>query len=136
MHILLVILHIVGAGVLVGVVVFSLIISRKALSPELQKIAVMMRNLGTAGAAWQLVTGLVLYFEEPEEFRESAIFWVKIGLFVLDGLVAVLIIDRKIKSASQQGQPASIPGLPLWALVNLVILLSIIVLGVLLVEAH
>lgn len=137
MHLVVLILHVLGAGVLIGIVVFSVILNIQGiLTPERMKIFQTIRNTGIYASAVQLITGIVLYFQEPEEFKESVFFWVKIGLFVLDGIIAVLVIDRKVKNAlaSQTGKPKPISNMTIWTMVNLVILFAIVTLGVLLVE--
>src|SRR3990172_11063797 len=121
MHALFLILHIVGAGVIIGVVVFSVLLNiKEGVSQERLKIFQMVRLTGTIAAGWLLATGLVLYFQEADELKGNILFWIKIGLFVLDGLIAVLLIDRKIKQ-----QP--IPNLTVWAIINAVIILAIVV---------
>ena len=137
MHLLFLILHVLGAGVLIGVVVFSVSLNiQKSVTPERIKMFLKIRNTGTYAAALMLVTGLVLYFQEPEEFNESVLFWVKIGLFVVDGIIAVLIIDRKAKNAiaTNAGKPAPISNMTIWVLANLVIIFTIVTLGVMIVE--
>ncbi len=137
MHLLFLILHILGAGVLIGVVVFSVLLNiQGALTSERLKIFQTIRNTGTYAAVVMVITGLVLYFQEPEEFKDNILFWVKIGLFVLDGIIAVLIIDRKVKNAiaDQTGKSKSTSNMTIWVLVNLVIIFTIVALGVLIVE--
>lgn len=133
MHTILIALHIIGSGIMLGVVFTSLIIVfKKTLSQESIGILKRIRLFGTIGAVWQVITGLILFFQEKGEFIESTIFWVKMGLFVLDGVFAVLIIGSKIKKAEAQakGQTLDVSGVPLWAMVSLVIILTIIILGV------
>ena len=126
MHLSFLILHLIGAGVIIGVVVFSVLLNIKdGVSQERLKIFRMVRLTGTVAAGWLLATGLVLYFQEADELKGNILFWIKMGLFILDGLIAVLLIDRKIKQ-----QP--IPNLTVWAIINAVIILAIVVLGKLL----
>ena len=123
MHALFLILHIVGAGVIIGVVVFSVLLNiKEGVSQERLKIFQMMRLTGTIAAGWLLATGLVLYFQEAEELKGNILFWIKMGLFVLDGIIAVLIIDQKIKKAP-------VPNLTVWAVINAIVLFAIVVLG-------
>src|SRR3989338_7226040 len=111
MHALFLILHIVGAGVIIGVVVFVLLNIKEGVSQERLKIFQMMRLTGTIAAGWLLATGLVLYFQEAEELKGNILFWIKMGLFVLDGIIAVLIIDCKVKKVP-------IPNLTVWVIIN------------------
>ncbi|HLC38728.1 MAG TPA: hypothetical protein VJJ80_01185 [Patescibacteria group bacterium] len=123
MHALFLILHIVGAGVIIGVVVFSVLLNiKEGVSQERLKIFQMMRLTGTIAAGWLLATGLVLYFQEAEELKGNILFWIKMGLFVLDGIIAVLIIDRKIKKVPT-------PNLTVLTIINAIVLFAIVVLG-------
>lgn len=123
MHQLFLILHIIGAGVIIGVVVFSVLLNiKEGVSQERLRIFQMVRLTGTVAAGWLLVTGLVLYFQEADELKGNVLFWIKIGLFVLDGIVAVLIIDRKIKRTP-------VPNMTVWAIINALILFAIVALG-------
>ncbi|MEK7142803.1 MAG: hypothetical protein AAB785_01205 [Patescibacteria group bacterium] len=123
MHTLFIILHIIGAGVIIGVVVFSVLLNiKEGASQERLQIFQLVRTTGTFAAGWLLITGLVLYFQEPEEFKGNILFWVKMGLFVLDGLIAILIIDRKIKKSP-------VPNMTVWAIINAIVLFAIVILG-------
>lgn len=123
MHLLFLILHIIGAGVIIGVVVFSILLNiKEGVSVERLKIFQMVRLTGTIAAGWLLATGLVLYFQEAEELKSNILFWAKMGLFVLDGIIAVLIIDRKVKKAP-------VPNLTVWAIINALVLFAIVVLS-------
>ena len=136
-QVLFLVLHVIGSGLLVGVVVFSIILNiQNVVTQERLKIFQLIRDTGTYAAILQLVTGLVLYFQEPGEYNESTYFWIKIGLFVLDGIIAVIIIDRKTKNAlaTKTGETAPTSRMTIWLLANLVIIISIIALGVYIVE--
>ena len=123
MHTLFLILHIIGAGVIIGVVVFSILLNiNERVSEERLKIFQMVRLTGTIAAGWLLATGLVLYFQEAEELKSNILFWIKMGLFVLDGIIAVLIIDRKVKKVP-------VPNLTVWAIINALIIFAIVTLG-------
>lgn len=139
MHTILIALHVIGSGIMLGVVFTSLIIVfKKTLSPESVGILKRIQLFGTVGAIWQTITGLILFFQEKEEFIGSSIFWVKMGLFILDGVLAVLIIGSKIRKAEAQakGQTLDVSNVPLWAMTSVVIISTIIILGVFLAETH
>ena len=76
-----------------------------------------------------------MYFQEKDEFEDSKIFLVKIVLFILDGIVALLIIDRRIKAieAKSKGE-INLEKTYLWNLLSLLIIVSVITLGVFLTE--
>lgn len=107
-------LHVIGSGLMIGVVFFV---------------------FGTVAAIWQTVTGLILYFGEGDEFKDSKIFWIKIGLFILDGIIALLIIDRRIKTIESKSKgEVNLQNTFLWNLLSVLIVISIITLGVFLTE--
>ena len=136
LHIIVLSLHVVGAGIMLGVVFFAFLTALKKTLDQSQ--LAVLKNFyifGTVGAIWQIITGIILYLQEDGEFKDSKIFWTKIGLFVLDGIVAVLVVDRKIKSveAGSKGE-IDFGNTYLWTLLSLLIIISIITLGVFLTE--
>jgi len=139
MHTIVLSLHVIGSGIMLGVVFTSLIIvMKKTLSQESVGILKKIQLFGTLGASWQVITGLILFFQEKGEFIESTLFWVKMGLFVLDGVIALLIIGRQIKKAEslRKGQTLNVSSVPLWAMTSLVIISTVIILGVFLMGAN
>ena len=136
MHTIILALHIIGAGLMLGVVFFALVIYfKKSLEPSVLAILRTILLFGTIGAIWQVITGLYLFFNERSEFQDSQIFWIKIGLFILDGILALFIIDRKIKTAEARAKGEIIlKDVRSWGLLSLMIILSIIILGVYLTE--
>jgi len=135
MHLFVLILHVLGAAVLFGVVIIGLIlIFSGTISKDKLAIFKSIRYLGPISAGWLLLTGLYLYFSEPENFRDSKLFWAKISLFVIDGLIATFLVERKLaQSEAQQDTKIITSGkVGLWIVVNLLILTSIITIGVIL----
>lgn len=124
------ILHILGAGVLVGVVFFSLVLVLKP-SPDTTLLK-LIRPFGLYAAIWQLVTGVILAVPEWGKFGHSKIFWLKIGLFVVDGIIAERLINQKLRLA-ETGQTT--PNLKLWSWLSLLVIFTIVALGVILVES-
>lgn len=126
-------LHIIGAGIFVGIVVFSLLLTFwKPFNKERLRVVLLIRSVGIYAAILMLVSGILLYFQDSEEFSRSPLFWIKIGLFMLDGFIAIFYIDRKIQNnlATQNNKP--IPARPwtLLVLINLIIIFAIVTLGV------
>ena len=100
MHTIILALHVIGSGIMLGVVFTSfIIVFKKTLDQTSLAILKKIQLFGTVGAVWQTITGLILFFQEKGEFIESKIFWVKMGLFILDGVIALLIIGRQIRKA-------------------------------------
>lgn len=139
MELTVLILHILGAGVLLGLVVLSaVIVFLNGLSEAMLKILEKTRWLGPGFSLWMLLTGAALYSFEPEEFRQSKIFWTKIGLYVVEGLVAALVIDAKIKREKAAGVDVVSTAKKLrWAyVVHASLIIAIIALAVIMVETH
>src|SRR3989344_1481674 len=135
-HTIVLVLHVIGAGLMLGTVFFAFIIAlKKVLDPSKLSLLKNIFVFGTIGAIWQTITGIILYFQEKDEFEDSKIFLVKIVLFILDGIVALLIIDRRIKAieAKSKGE-INLEKTYLWNLLSLLIIVSVITLGVFLTE--
>lgn len=135
-HTIVLALHVIGAGLMLGVVFFAFLIAlKKTLDPSKLSVLKNIYVFGTVAAIWQAVTGVILYFQEDGAFRDSKIFWLKIGLFIFDGIIAMLVIDRKIKMVESESKgEVDLKNTYLWNLLSLLIIISIITLGVFLTE--
>lgn len=135
-HTIVLVLHITGAGLMIGVIFCAFIIAlKKTIDASKLSVLKYIFAFGTVGAIWQTVTGVILYLQEDGEFRDSKIFWAKIGLFVLDGIIALLIIDRRIKNTKAETKGSINLGKTyLWILLSLLIIISIVTLGVFMTE--
>lgn len=139
MEITLLILHILGAGLLIGLVVITtIIVFMRDLSDGMLRTLLKVRWLGLAGSVWQLVTGGALYYLEREELNDSKIFWTKLGLYVLEGIIISLVIDRKIKRERASGSDvvAATKKLRFAFLFHALLIIAIVILGVLLANAE
>ncbi len=138
MHTFVLLLHIIGAGILLGVVLFSLALSiRGSLTLERLKIIKLIRVFGPFGAGFLVLTGLYLYFTEADQLQENFLFWIKIALFLIDGTLALMVINRKIAFAlaeQEKGGAVRENKLSFWILINTVFILTIISLGVVIAE--
>lgn len=131
---LILILHVLGAGLIIGIIFFSVILTfRPHLPPEKLSMLRWIGRFGMAASIWQLLTGIYLTSTEWSEFRDSRLFWVKMGLYVLEGIIAGLLIERRVKHASQENTGR---GFGLTFLLWSVIILGIVIIGVLLVEGQ
>lgn len=123
------ILHILGAGVLIGVVFFSLVLVLKP-STDTSQLR-LVRPFGLYAAIWQLATGVMLAFPEWSKFGHSKVFWVKMAFFVIDGIIAERLINRKLQLAENNQLS---PDIKLWSWLSLLVVVTIVALGVILVE--
>jgi uncharacterized membrane protein len=131
------IFHVLGAGVLFSTGIFSLLVTtRKPVSKERLRTMELFEKCAPIAAMLQLVTGLILYVQNAEAFNINPIFWVKISLYILSGFLAVRIVKRKRTALLQQaGKTVKVGNYPVWTIVEIVVLLAIITCGVILVES-
>lgn len=130
-------LHILGAGVLIGVVFFSLALTiRQPLTPEKLKMLAFIGSFGKWAAGWQLLTGLGLLYYNWSDVKSLTILWVKLGLFVLVGLISTQVIKTKVQVALRDNDQTAAASLPLWAWVMVLIVVAMVTIGFSLVENH
>ncbi len=131
------IFHVLGAGVLFSTGIFSLLITtQKPVSKERLKTMELFETCAPIAAILQLITGLVLYMHDAEALNINPVFWVKVILYFLSGFLAVRIIKRKRAALLKQaGKTVTVGNYPLWTIVEIAVLLGIITCGVILVES-
>lgn len=131
-HIAILILHVLGAGLVLGVSFFcAVLMYRKEWTSEQLDRFVYIGKFGKWFSVWQFLTGIILASNEWSEFKESKIFWIKMGLYLVEGALAGVLIEKRAKSL-QAGRAQK--GFASGLLVQLFLILLIISLGVLLVE--
>ena len=103
LHIPLVILHVFGAAIIVGSTFLALIVVfRKSLTKETISLFGLVTKVVTFAIYAQIITGILLFINEFNEFINSGLFWAKMIVFVIDGILAVTVIDKKIQSAKDE----------------------------------
>lgn len=128
-------LHIIGAGIFIGIVVFSLLLTVwKPFTQDSLRVILAIRSVGIYTAVLMLLSGIFLYFQNPDEFKTNILFWIKMGLFVFDGLFAILYVDRKINSnlSAQDNKQLSSRPWTFLIIINLIAIFTIVTLGVIL----
>lgn len=134
LHIPLLVLHVVGAGVIIGTTVYLFFLSRQKQTREymLEQLQTM-RTVIRLGLASQIITGLALFFLEREELENNLIFWLKMIVFLFYGWLVNQVIEKNIRE-----QKTSLKRHPFHPqktyLIQLLIVLLIITLGVLIGE--
>ena len=133
----LLILHVIGAGTIIGVIMIALVLSfKKTIPTHLATSLPFIFMFGTIASIWQLLTGIGLYLGEPEEFKDSRVFWVKLIAYVISGVIASTVIKRKLKGLSTATMPVQRnAGFTFWIVLFSLIILTIVACGVILVEA-
>ncbi len=134
MHILLLILHVLGAGVLIGVVVFAFAaVVRPPLNQQALDRLGYVFAFGMWASAAQLVTGVLLITQELDELGHSPLIWTKVGLWVIEGVLAGAIIKKQAMRAGKalaQGQQLQPGSLRTTVSLQLLLILAIVILGV------
>lgn len=132
-HTLVLILHVLGAGVIIGIVFFSLVV---ALHPRVWSAMALDRlhfvgKFGIWASMWMFVTGLVLAFQDWDTLRTSWVFWGKMATYIVEGTFAGLLITHTVMRARAELRPR---GLGTIMLVHALLILLIVSLGVMLME--
>jgi uncharacterized membrane protein len=125
-------LHILGAAVLVGVVFFSLTLSiEKPLTVERVRIIKYVRPFGLYAAFWMLITGIHLAQHDWEDLSHNPVFWTKMALLAADGFIAEKIISKKLALMEAKASGGTVPetNLSVWTWTSAIIILAVFSLG-------
>ena len=122
-------LHLLGAGVLIGVAVFSVLLSvaKPVDQARLQSLK-LIRLSGTYAVGLLVITGVYLAWQHFGGWPTHVRFWVKMGLIVVDGFLAQFVIRQKVNQAIS-GDGSSTTALPLWTVVSALVIILIVTLG-------
>lgn len=132
MDVFLLTLHLLGVGVLIGVVVITFFIGlSKEFSRESTVSFIKLRRIGSGGAALAILSGLLMAVPYYEGLLRSSLFLTKLALVFSDGLISQLIILPKLKEVLQSHRYAEAPkAVAFWSLVSLVIVITIVAISV------
>lgn len=133
-HTLSVIVHVFGAGALIGAALLAVLILRRPVTRERLEVLRTIATVMVLATLTQLLTGLHLYAQADERLNRSVIFWVKMGVFAVGGLLGAALLERRIRAAAETTtlEPKRLRGIPFWAWVVLASALVAAALGVLL----
>ncbi len=137
LHTTILILHVIGAAFIIGAVLFSLILLlRKPFLKANLGLAKFIDRFASVVVGIQLLTGLYLYFSEPENFKNNKLFWIKMGLFILSGIVSGGAMKMKMKkiAMSANGETVDVSSAKTLAWAALLIVLAMAILGVVIAE--
>jgi len=138
LHHFVLFLHVLGAGALLGVVLFSLVLNiNKPTSPEKIRWIQVIRPWGMYAAFWLLLTGLHLVNHDWDDFRDNPYFWTKMAVFVIEGFISERIINRKLTiiQAKQSGETVE-GGLTTWMWLSVGLVVVLIFLGMFMDAFH
>lgn len=130
---LLLTLHVLGACLVLGMMVASVVMTRKnILTLQNVKAFGLMGQLGGLGVSAQFITGIALVWQEPDKFLNSWIFWVKMVVIVVAGIVSTQIIKKRALQAAKNQDADALANSKLgtFAIVNLVAAIAVVCIGV------
>lgn len=131
-HEVTVLLHLLGAGVMIGIIFFSLVLSiKKPLEVEDFRRLNFIRHFGIFVVFFMLITGLHLVQNDFDYYKANSIFWTKMGLIIVDGLIAERIIKAKMELVMKSGivDDNTRRTLPIWAWISTLVIFSVVTLG-------
>lgn len=97
------ILHVLGAGVVIGIVVLALlsVFTAPISARDIDRLHFVSR-FGRWASARQLVTGIILSAQDWAEFRSSRLFWTKMARYVIEGTLASRLLERQANGVAAQ----------------------------------
>ena len=136
LQLIVLILHVLVACLLVGMAFFVLMfVAKKVLTPGDVAGARKVSSYGIHLTGTQLLLGLALVGMEPDKFGRSPLVWTKLVLLIVAGVLAVVVVNRKLKVLAATGTDARMEKTIRMAAVGLLVLLVVIVaLGVIVTE--
>lgn len=137
LNLLLLITHVLGACLLVGIVFFSfLAVVQRKFSKDQLVIFTFIRQYGALIAASQFITGLALVSLDWGKFGHNPFVWIKLVLFTLDGYLAFAFLARHPSSylKKESYAPREVRKFQQAALFSLIVITTVAILGVVLTE--
>lgn len=135
-HIALVVIHVLLAALIFGMVFYSFILVFKTDLGK--KEMVIFRSIAKYGAflvSTQLLVGVAIVLQEPEDFKNNPLLFAKVGLFIVAGLIYGIFIEKNAKRLESKERNDKIAKNFKMALATSVIVYGlIIILGVVLAE--
>lgn len=133
-HTLSIIVHVFGAGALIGAALLAVLILRRPVTRERLEVLRTIATVMVLATLTQLLTGLHLYTQSSARFNGSGVFWAKMTIVAVGGLFGAVILERRIRAASEEAaiNPKRLRGVPLWAWLVLGSALAAAALGVIL----
>jgi len=124
-------LHLLGVGTLVGMVVLTLFLfGPKQFERVGQETLLIIRRIGMYGAALAILTGLIMFARYFEHLIRNPLFITKLALVLADGIIAERIIKHRLEQLQaddQEGQRQKLVG---WAWLSLAVVVAIVSISV------
>ena len=136
MHLFVLILHVIGAGIFVGAVAVAAYVTfRSPLYSDRIQLLKPLQVIVPLATYTQLATGTYLFLTNLEHFVYSELFWLKMILYATDGLLATFILKKRVEAdLAQEGGIKN--NLRNFYLLELLIVLLIISVAVTIGESH
>ena len=137
MHLFVLILHVVGAGIFVGAITVAAYVTFR--SPlDAARIALLkpLQVIVPVATYAQLATGTYLLLINLDHFVYNELFWLKMMLYASDGLLATFILKKRVEADLAQGEGEIKNNLRNFYLLELLIVLLIISVAVTMDEFH
>ncbi|MDP2720481.1 MAG: hypothetical protein Q8O75_00870 [bacterium] len=137
MHLFVLILHVVGAGIFVGAIAVAAYVTFRSplYSTRIALLKPLQVIIPLATYA-QLATGIYLFLINIDHFVYSEFFWLKMILYAADGLLATFILKKRVEADLAQGEGEIKNNLRNFYLLQLLIALLIISFAVTVGESH
>lgn len=136
LHTIVLILHVLGAGVVLGIVFLSVlaVLKPQLTAQHLDRLHFVGR-FGMFASGWQFITGAILYLMEQDELKGNRVLWIKLGLYVVEGTFAAMVLNRELKRQHLEGEQTMPRGRLMMILsVHAILIFAIAALGVVVVE--
>lgn len=136
LHTFVLILHVLGATLVIGSVVFSLsLVSRRPFVEYSRQWLSFAWRMAEIAVGAQFLTGLYLFFSERSEFENNHLFWAKFSLYLLAGAVSGGMIKRRLKAMTADGDlQAAAQNIVIPLRLILLFVVAIVVIAVTMVE--
>ena len=128
--------HVVGAGIIIGGIILSIFfLSTKKVTNTIISTVASFGEVMKYAALAQLITGSILYMNEPDKFRGNKFLWAKLILYVISGILGGAIIQKQMKKLQKEENPDA-RRLQKLFYVHLLVILFIVTNGVFLAESE
>jgi hypothetical protein len=128
-QVVLLTLHLLGVGTLIGVVVLTLLFLRAAAPVNIQVLPAI-RKIGMYGAILAIVAGILMAIPRYSGLLTNPLFLTKLALVLADGVIAERIIKHFLEEADLNNPESLRKKLLPWAWLSLAIVVAIVAISV------
>ncbi len=139
LHTVVLVIHVIGAAIIIGSSFVSVIVFIGKGSIPLDNVKLLNRLWKIVGPILgiQLLSGLYLGISEWSEIGKSPLFWLKLILFIVTGVVGRALLGKRLEELQKKGMSTTgQTGIKKWTWIVLSLFVLIAILGVILAESH